>query len=163
MIPGGLQDAAIVEALNAWDPDAVVDGVRDRGQVTLMIRPDKIRETCRHLKQEEGFVRLSGITAVDWHPREPRFEVVYQLHSLERNERLRLKCRLGGARPEIISVTAVWRNANWYEREVYDLFGIRFREHPDLRRILLPEEWEGHPLRKDFPVDGYKYSYRNET
>jgi len=64
MIPGGLQDAAIVEALNAWDPDAVVDGVRDRGQVTLMISPDKIRETCRHLKQEEGFVRLSGITAV---------------------------------------------------------------------------------------------------
>jgi NADH-quinone oxidoreductase subunit C len=79
---------------------------------------------------------------------------VYHLHSPERNERLRLKCRLPAANPEIDSVTAVWRGANWYERETFDLFGIRFRNHPGLRRIMLPEDWEGHPLRKDYPVTG---------
>jgi len=126
------------------------------------IAPEKILEVCRHLKQEQGFVRLSGITAVDWHPAEPRFEVVYHLHCLERNERLRLKCRLGGENPTIDSMTEVWRGANWYEREVYDLFGITFRNHPNLKRILMPEDWQGHPLRKDLPVHGHKYSYQDE-
>jgi NADH-quinone oxidoreductase subunit C len=91
---------------------------------------------------------------VDRYPAEPRFEVVYHLHSVEHKRRLRLKCRLGGANPEIESVTSVWRGANWYEREVFDLFGIRFLNHPNLRRIMLPDEWEGYPLRKDYPVTG---------
>ncbi len=99
-------------------------------------------------------MRISTVTAVDWYPAEPRFEVVYHLHSPERNERLRLKCRLQGTNPEIDSVTAVWRGANWYERETFDLFGIRFRNHPNLQRIMLPETWEGHPLRKDYPITG---------
>jgi len=90
---------------------------------------------------------------------EPRFEVVYHLHSTARNQRLRVKCRLGAADPEIDSVTGVWRGANWYEREVFDMFGIKFRNHPNLTRILMPVDWEGHPLRKDYPVHGYKYSY----
>jgi NADH-quinone oxidoreductase subunit C len=102
------------------------------------------------------------VTAVDWHPADPRFEVVYHLHSIENNQRLRVKCRLGGANPEIDSVTGVWRGANWYEREVFDMFGINFRNHPDLQRILMPIDWEGHPLRKDYPVHGYKYSYPSE-
>jgi len=97
---------------------------------------------------------LSSVTAVDRYPAEPRFEVVYHLHSVERNLRVRLKCRLGGENPQIESVTSVWRGANWYEREVFDLFGIRFNGHPDLRRIMMPEDWEGHPLRKDYPVTG---------
>jgi NADH-quinone oxidoreductase subunit C len=108
------------------------------------------------------FVRLSGITAVDWTPEEPRFEVVYLLHSLERNERLRMKCRLPGDNPEIDSVTGVWRSANWYERETFDMFGIKFRNHPNPRRILMPDDWDGHPLRKDYPIHGYKYTYQNE-
>jgi len=140
-------------------PGAIRNGKWDRGEVTLEVAPERIVEVCRFLKSERQFVRLSDVTAVDWYPQEPRFEVVYHLHSLERNERLRLKCRLPGQDPELDSVTAVWRSANWYEREVYDLFGIRFRNHPDLRRILMPEDWEGHPLRKDYPVHGYKYSY----
>ena len=162
MIPDGLQDVAVVAALNSWDPDAVADAKRDRGELTLIISPGKILETCRHLKHEQQFARLSGITAVDCCPTEPRFEVVYHLHALEKNERLRLKCRVDGEQPEIASVTGVWRNANWYEREIFDLFGIIFPGHPNLRRILLPEEWEGYPLRKDFPVHGYKHSYRDE-
>jgi NADH-quinone oxidoreductase subunit C len=125
------------------------------------IAPDRIVEVCRCLKQEKQFNRLSGITAVDRCPAEPRFEVVYLLHSLARNERLRLKCLLGEPY-EIDSVTAVWRSANWHEREVFDLFGIAFRNHPNLRRILLPDDWQGHPLRKDYPVHGYKYSYQDK-
>ena len=99
------------------------------------------------------------MTAVDWHPAEPRFEVVYQLHSIERNQRLRVKCRLSGeAIRRSIRCTDVWRAADWYEREVFDMFGIRFRNHPNLVRILMPVDWEGYPLRKDYPVHGYKYS-----
>ncbi len=97
---------------------------------------------------------MSTLTGVDWYPAEPRFEVVYHLHSLERNERLRVKCRLPGGDAEIDSVTEVWRGANWFERETFDLFGVRFRNHPDLRRIMLPDDWEGHPLRKDYSVTG---------
>jgi NADH-quinone oxidoreductase subunit C len=101
-------------------------------------------------------VRLSSVTGVDRYPGEPRFEVIYLLHSLERNERIRLKCRVGtpDGDAEIDSVTVVWRGAEWYEREVFDLFGVRFRNHPDLRRIMMPEDWDGHPLRKDYPTMG---------
>ena len=95
-------------------------------------------------------------------PADPRFEIIYHLHSLERNQRLRVKCWLGGEKPEIDSVTGVWRSANWYEREVWDMFGVTFRNHPNHIRILMPLDWEGHPLRKDYPVHGYKYSYPSE-
>jgi NADH-quinone oxidoreductase subunit C len=140
------------------------------GETTLIAEPSQIVDLCRYLKDSEKFIRLSAVTAVDWHPEEPRFEVVYHLHSIERNQRLRIKCRLSGnsgtdqhpGEPEIESVTAVWRGADWYEREVYDMFGIRFRNHPNLVRILMPVDWEGYPLRKDYPVHGYKYGYGNE-
>jgi NADH-quinone oxidoreductase subunit C len=132
------------------------------GELTLIADPERIVDLCRYLKSEQQFIRLSAVTAVDWHPAEPRFEVVYQLHSIERNRRVRVKCRLAGANPEIDSATGVWRAANWYEREVFDMFGIRFRNHPDLQRILMPVDWEGHPLRKDYPVHGYKYSYPSD-
>jgi NADH-quinone oxidoreductase subunit C len=88
--------------------------------------------------------------------------VTYHLHSIESNERVRLICKLSGDGPEIDSVYGVWRSADWYEREVFDLFGIRFRNHPNLRRIMMPDDWNGHPLRKDYPVHGHKYSYQNE-
>ena len=133
---------------------AVVETGADRGQDIVWIAPESIVEACRHLKEERSYRRLSFITALDRHPAEPRFEVVYNLHSLERNHYLRVKARLSGPEYELDSVTPVWRAANWYEREVFDLFGIRFRHHPDLRRILMPEGWEGHPLRKDYPLSG---------
>ena len=149
-----LQALPVAAALMGAAPGAVTGGKHDRQELTLEIAADRIVSACRFLKAEQKFVRLSTVTAVDWYPEEPRFEVVYHLHSPERNERLRLKCRVTGENPEIDSVTAIWRGANWYERETFDLFGIRFRNHPDLRRIMLPEDWEGYPLRKDYPVTG---------
>jgi NADH-quinone oxidoreductase subunit C len=154
MIPEQLQSSSTVQALESAEPQAIVGGKLDREELTLEIAVERIAAVCRFLKVEQKFARLCSVTAVDWYPAEPRFEVVYHLHSPERNERLRLKCRLPAAEPEIDSVTAVWRGANWYERETFDLFGIRFRNHPGLRRIMLPEDWEGYPLRKDYPVTG---------
>ena len=132
------------------------------GETTHIVDAAQIVDLCRYFKDDEKYVRLCSLTAVDWHPATPRFEVVYHLHSIERNSRVRLKCKVGGENPEIDSVFSVWRAADWYEREVFDMFGIKFRNHPNLVRILMPLDWEGHPLRKDYPVHGYKYSYPNE-
>jgi NADH-quinone oxidoreductase subunit C len=154
MLPENLKEQATAAAVEAFDSGAVASGKFDRGELTLEIAPEKIVSVCGFLKYDRGFVRLSTLTGVDWYPAEPRFEVVYHLHSIERNERLRLKCRLHGGNAEIDSVTEVWSGANWFERETFDLFGIRFRNHPDLRRIMLPDDWEGHPLRKDYSVMG---------
>src|SRR5713101_4002651 len=162
MLPDQLKENPAAAALDARIADAITGGHSEHGEPTLFILPSRIVEVCRCLKDEQKFVRLSGITAVDWHPADPRFEVVYLLHSLEKNLRLRLKCWVSEAQCEIASVTGVWRGADWYEREVFDMFGIGFRNHPDLRRILMPNDWEGNPLRKDYPVHGYKYSYQNE-
>ena len=145
-----------VAALLEFDPAAVADGKFDRGELTLVIRPDRIRSTCELLKVRRGYRFLSDVTAVDWYPSEPRFELIYHLYCHERHERLRLKCRVSGEQPEIASVVPVWGAANWYEREVFDLFGIRFEGHPHLRRILMPDDWQGHPLLKDYPVTGYR-------
>ena len=108
---------------------AILETIEAFGETTLMTDAGSIVELCRFLKDEEKFIRLSAVTAVDWHPAEPRFEVVYHLHSIEQNKRLRVKCRLSGKNPEIDSMVPVWTGANWYEREVYDMFGITFRNH----------------------------------
>jgi NADH-quinone oxidoreductase subunit C len=154
MLPDNLRDNAVAAAVNAFDADAIVAGKHDRGELTLEIALPKIVSVCGFLKYDLKFIRLSTVTGVDRFPAEPRFEVVYHLHSLDRNERLRLKCRLAGENPAVESVTSVWRSANWYERETFDLFGIRFLNHPDLRRIMLPDDWVGYPLRKDYAVTG---------
>ena len=154
MLPDNLKENSIAAAVDAFDGEAIRAGNLDRGELTLEIAAGKIASICGFLKYDQKFVRISTVTAVDRYPAEPRFEVVYHLHSIERNERVRLKCRLRGEDPVIESVTGVWRGANWYEREVFDLFGIKFLGHPDLRRIMLPDDWEGHPLRKDYPVTG---------
>ncbi|HUP04646.1 MAG TPA: NADH-quinone oxidoreductase subunit C [Bryobacteraceae bacterium] len=156
MITGNLSEQPLAAEIEAFDAAAILGGKFDRSELTLEIAPAKIASVCGFLKHELKFVRLSGITAVDRYPADPRFEIVYHLHSVERNQRLRLKCRVGGEQPEIDSVTSVWRGANWYEREVFDLFGVRFAGHPDLRRILLPDDWEGAPLRKDYPITGFR-------
>jgi len=154
MLPENLRDQAVAVAVEEFDSEAL-EGVRlDRGELTLWIATPKIASVCGFLKYDQKFVRVSSVTAVDRYPAEPRFEVVYHLHSIERNERVRLKCRVSGVDPVIESVTPVWRGADWYEREVFDLFGVKFVNHPDLRRIMLPDDWEGHPLRKDYPVTG---------
>jgi NADH-quinone oxidoreductase subunit C len=156
-----LPNHPVTAALSTAHPSAIVDGNLDHGALTLFIAPASILDVCRFLKDHQQFNRLSGITAVDWHPADPRFEVVYLLHSIPLNQRIRLKCRLA-ENEEIESVTSVWRAANWYERETFDMFGVRFTNHPDLKRIMMPTDWEGHPLRKDYPVHGHKYSYQSE-
>jgi NADH-quinone oxidoreductase subunit C len=141
-----------------WNPQAV-EGVKfDREEMTIYIVRETIREACALLRDDPKcpFNYLSDVTAVDWYPSEPRFEVVYQLLSIPNKERVRLKVRLSGDMPALDSVTSVWPGANYFEREVFDLFGVRFNGHPYLRRIQMPENWEGHPLRKDYPVEGYK-------
>ncbi len=154
MLPDNWKDHAVAQAVEAFDADALCGGKFEFGELTLEIAAAKIVSIGGFLKYDQKFIRLSTVTAVDRYPAEPRFEIVYHLHSIERNERVRLKCRLPGTDPQIESVTSVWRSANWYERETFDLFGIRFLNHPDLRRIMLPDDWEGHPLRKDYPVTG---------
>lgn len=162
MLSDQLREIPVISALEGFDPRAVTGAVLESGQLAVYIESELIVPVCRFLKNERRYVRLSGVTAVDWHPSEPRFEVIYLLHSLETHERVRLKCRLSGEAAEIESVTSVWKGANWYEREVFDLFGITFRNHPEMTRIMMPEDWVGYPLRKDFPVYGLKYTYKDE-
>lgn len=162
MLPDALKDISTAAALEAWDPAALTGGSRDLGETLLWVAPDKIAAVCRRLREHHGFIRLSGVSVIDRHPAEPRFEVFYLLHSITGNERLKLKVALPGDNPTIDSVCSVWPGANWYEREAFDLFGVRFTNHPDLRRIMMPDDWQGHPLRRDFPTHGHKYSYQND-
>ena len=144
--------------LLAWNP-AVVEGAKfDREETTIYVEHSFIREVCVLLRDNPAcpFNFLADVTCVDWYPREPRFEVVYHLLSIPKKERVRLKVRLQSDSPALDSVTPVWAGANYFEREVFDLFGVRFIGHPYLRRIQMPEDWEGHPLRKDYPVEGYR-------
>jgi len=145
-----------VQKLRDWDPQAVAEVIEFRGETTVVVPAQALLRVAENLASEPSlrFTYLSDISAVDRFPIEPRFEVNYHLLSLDRKERLRLRVRLPGAEPAVASVIPVWPTANWHERETFDLFGIRFNGHPDLTRILLPDEWEGHPLRKDYPVEG---------
>jgi NADH-quinone oxidoreductase subunit C len=153
-----LEQNPIIRKVRAWEPRAVADIRAFRGELTLLVPREHLRRTAEFLHEdpELQFVFLSDLTAVDGFPLEPRFELNYHLLSLARRERLRLKVRVAGSDPVVDSVTPVWPTANWHEREVFDLFGVRFEGHPDLRRILMPENWEGHPLRKDYPVEGFR-------
>ncbi|MGH9699540.1 MAG: NADH-quinone oxidoreductase subunit C [Candidatus Acidiferrales bacterium] len=148
----------VVQALRQWDAQAVAGVIEFRGETTVLVARERLRRVAEYLAAEPAlrFSFLSDITAVDRFPMDPRFEVNYQLLSLDRKERLRLRVQVSGQDPVLPSVTGVWPTANWHERENYDLFGIRFEGHPNLTRILLPDEWEGYPLRKDYPVTGYR-------
>ena len=156
MIPPEISRMPDAAAVMEFDPEAVVDAKYDRKELSLIVQPARIAAVCEFLKVRRNYRYLSDVTAVDWFPSEPRFEVVYHLYCHDRKQRLRLKSRISGERPEIASVVPVWGSANWYEREVFDLFGIQFNGHPNLRRILMPDDWQGHPLRKDYPVTGYR-------
>ena len=157
MVSEELKSQSDVAALLAANPEYLADAKFDRGELTVVVPAEHIVAVGQLLKSKQEYVRLSTVTAVDFYPAEPRFEVVYHLHSLARNTRLRVKCKLPGAQPEIDSLTGVWRSANWYERETFDLFGVVFRNHPDLTRIMMPDDWEGYPMRKDYPVTGPRY------
>jgi len=153
-----LKSHPAVARLLAWNKSAIQSVKFDRDEMTILLDRGSIREACALLRDDAecAFNFLSDITCVDWYPAEPRFEVVYHLLSIPKKERVRLKVRLNSDNAAVESVTSVWPGANFFEREVFDLFGVRFTGHPYLRRILMPEDWEGHPLRKDYPVEGYR-------
>ncbi len=146
----------ILEKLNALEPHAVLASQEFRGDLTVTLRADLIVRACTLLRDdpELAFAMLIDLTAVDRYRSEARFEVVYHLYSLAHRRYVRLKVLADEDHPAVSSVTGVWPSANWHERETYDMFGIRFTGHPDLRRLYMPEEFEYYPLRKDFPLMG---------
>ena len=143
----------IIDRLAPLVPGASYDVGRSVDFATIYVPTDRLVETCRALRETPSlrFTAIIEITAADYFPREPRFEVVYHLLSTVHRRRLRLKVRVAGG-GSVPTVQSVWRGAGWPEREVWDMFGVLFEGHGDLRRLLMPEDWEGHPLRKDYPV-----------
>ena len=157
-MPSVLETNFLLQKLRDFRSQAVEGTQMFRGELTVFIPRDGLVGVCEYLRDAAGlaFKFLADLTAVDHYPTEPRFELVYHLLSLETGARLRLKVRLWGEDAWADSVVPIWPAADAFECEVYDLFGIRFEGHPFLRRILLPEDWEGHPLRKDYPTEGYR-------
>ena len=149
----------LITALQAEHADAVSEVIQAFGEITIVVPRERLVELCSYLRTtpEFGFNMLADICGVDRGPEEdPRFEVNYHLFSTTKFHRLRLKVVLSEEDASVPTVTNVWRTANWHERETFDMFGVRFDGHPDLRRILLPDDWQGHALRKDFPLRGYE-------
>lgn len=150
-------EGLVLQRLREQFGDALMEVKVWRNETTVVLRTEDLVRVCRFLRDEPdlAFDFLSDLTGVDrlkLPGNSPRFEVVYHLHSLQYKRRLRLKVRVDESET-VPTLTGVWETANWHEREVYDLFGVPFQGHPDLRRILMPDDWEGHPLRKDYPVE----------
>jgi NADH-quinone oxidoreductase subunit C len=135
--------------------DIAIDAKYDRAELTLTVARENIIHATRAI-QAAGYNFLEDVTAVDWYPSEPRFRIVYHILSHAMKQRVRLHVRLDGDDPSLDSITPVWPSANFYEREIFDLFGVGFAGHPKLTRIMMPLDWQGHPLRKDYPVEGYR-------
>ncbi len=153
------QNANVVaECLRSWNPKAVAEVIEFRGETTIVVPRELLRATAERCREDAKlqYNLLTDATCVDRYPAEPRFELSYHLVSIPKREKVRLRVRLSGNDAVVDSLVPVWPGANWLEREIFDLFGIRFRDHPDLRRILLPDDWEGYPLRRDYPVEGYR-------
>ena len=149
--------SAAVDLLQTKFPDEVLEVVEFRGETTIVIKPGRLVDICTALRDdpETSFKYLSMVAGLDFLPQSPRFGVVYNLYSHKNHNRITLKTMLADdAAPVVDSVVPVWSTANWHEREVYDMMGIRFHGHPDLRRILMPHDWVGHPQRKDYPLRG---------
>jgi NADH-quinone oxidoreductase subunit C len=143
----------IAHELREKDADAVLDTVYFRDKAALTVTAGSIRETLAHLKGK-GFTFLASVHGVDYYPEEPRFGVHYELLDMTEVDRITVKLRVPLDAPNVLSVTPQWPTADHQEREIYDMFGVIFDEHPDLRRILMPEDYEGHPQRRDFPIGG---------
>ena len=159
-VPSEARAAATVVFLRERFGDAILDVVEWRGDTTILVAAGRIAEVAQAIRDAPSlrYNFLSDVTAVDWLEREPRYDIVYQIQSLDTLARVTLKIQAGDEDipdPEVPTVTAVWPSANWFEREVFDLFGIRFVGHPNLTRILMPTDWVGHPLRKDYPITGF--------
>ncbi len=160
---------ALIELVKKNFPDAVLESHSQLGDDTLVLAPGRWKEVASFLKDnpQSDMTMLTDLTAVDYPDRDPRFEIVAHLYSLSRGHRLRLKAKVGdreGETVEIDTLTELWASANWMERECFDMFGVKFLGHPDLRRILTYPEFEGYPLRKDYPADRIQplVQYRDE-
>ena len=140
---------------NAAVKALATDAKYDRAELTITVARESIVQACQAV-QQAGYTFFEDVTAVDWYPSEPRFQITYHILSMTLKERIRLVVRLDGTDAAIDTITGVWPAANFYEREVFDLFGVHFGGHPNLTRIMMPEDWNGHPLRKDYPVEGYR-------
>jgi len=149
---------AVVAALRSWSTNAIEDVIEFRGETTVVVARKNLRSVAERCRDEHAlqFNLLTDATCVDRFPMEPRYELQYHLVSIPLRQKLRIRVPLSANDPVVDSMVPVWPGANWLEREIFDLFGIQFTGHPDLRRILLPDDWEGYPLRKDFPVEGYR-------
>ncbi len=147
----GHPDNAAVKALASLATDAKFD----RNELTITVARESIIAAGQAV-QKAGYNFLEDVTAVDWYPSEPRFQITYHVLSMSLKERIRIVVLLDSDDASIDSITPVWPSANFYEREVFDLFGVHFGGHPNLKRIMMPEDWNGHPLRKDYPVEGYR-------
>lgn len=160
--PNQMNAKEITEKIKDRFSDEVIDITEFRDQFTVSLKPDRIVEICRYLHDDPDIYMdyLADLCGVDYPEREDRFEVVYNLFSIKHGHRVRIKALLRGDKPSVDSVMPVWKGADWHEREASDMYGINFKGHPDLRRILMPEDWEGYPLRKDYPLKGpedYEY------
>ena len=150
-VTAALADHAAIQGLQQF----ITDAKWDRGELTLTVAPETIVQVCEAAKAA-GYNFFEDMTGVDWYPSEPRFQLSYSLLSHRLKQRIRGVVRLEGDMPTIESITGVWPASNFYEREVFDLFGVTFGGHPRLTRIMMPDNWNGHPLRKDYPVEGYR-------
>jgi NADH-quinone oxidoreductase subunit C len=155
--PAGLNPKDIAEKVKENFPEQVVDVTEFRDQVSVIVKRDQIVPVLKYLHDDPflSLDHLQDLTAVDYlKKKDVRFEVVYNLYSIKYRHQIRIRAQVPDDNPSISSVVPIWAGANWHERECYDMFGITFNGHPDLRRILMPEDWEGNPLRKDYPLKG---------
>lgn len=150
-----MADHPAIQAILAADSEALVDACFDHDELSLTLAREQLIPATEALRSV-GYLFFEDMTAVDWFPAAPRFQLSYHFLSFARKERIRLHAWVDEAAPVIASITPHWPSANYFEREVFDLFGIRFEGHPNLRRIMLPDDWQGHPLRKNYPVEGYR-------
>ena len=151
-----LEQNPIIAKIRGWRSEAIAGLVSFRGELTVVVPREHIRAIAEFMISDADlkFNFLSDLSAMDRFPIEPRFELNYHLLSLSRRDTICLRVRVAGEDPVVESVVSVWPTANWQEREIFDLFGVRFNGHPNLKRIMLPDDWEGFPLRKDYPVEG---------
>ena len=153
---GGQNANVVAEQLRGWNAKAVSEVIEFHGETTIVVPRELLRAAAEYCRANMQFNYLSDATSLDRFPVEPRFELNYHLVSIPNKTKIRLRTRVSGADPVVDSMVPVWPGAGWMEREIYDLMGIRFNGHPDLRRILLPDDWEGHPLRRDYPTEGFR-------
>lgn len=151
-----MDNNSILGKIKSKYTDAIIETVEFRGELTVVIKKEILVEICKFLRDDPDlrFDHLSDVSGVDFLERNPRFDISYHMYSIPKNHRLRLKVRVNEDET-VTSVTSVWSTANWHEREIFDMFGVKFDNHPDLRRILMSDDWVGHPLRKDYPL-GYE-------